>query len=174
MSAGALVAVAPPAPPEAPAGVLVFRLCPADGPLVAEAVRGLSAQSLYLRFGRPVAPAALDLRWVDALGGPIHVAYGALDRRTGRPLGVARYARDGASAPTAELAVAVVDAWQGRGVGRLMVARLADRARADGIATLRASVLAGNRPALALMRGLGARPVAISRGTVELAATLVP
>jgi hypothetical protein len=55
-----------------------------------------------------------------------------------------------------------------------MVGRLAAHARADGIATLCASVLAGNRPALALMRGLGARPVAISRGTVELSADLRP
>jgi RimJ/RimL family protein N-acetyltransferase len=170
----AVLELAPPAPLAAADDVLVFRLCPADGPLVAEAVRGLSAQSLYLRFGRPVAPAALDLRWIDALDGPIHVAFGALERATGRPLGVARYARDGALAPEAELAVAVVDAWQGRGVGRLVVGRLAAYARAAGIETLRASVLAGNRPALALMRGLGARPVAISRGTLELAADLRP
>jgi RimJ/RimL family protein N-acetyltransferase len=169
MSAGGLVALAP---SDAADEVLVFRLCAADGPLVAEAVQQLSPRSLYLRFGRPVAPAALDLRWVDALGGPVHVAFGALERSTGRPIGVARYARDGASAATAELAVAVADAWQGRGVGRLMVDRLTAHARAAGIATLRASVLAGNRPALALMRGLGARPVAISRGTVELAADL--
>jgi RimJ/RimL family protein N-acetyltransferase len=170
----AVLELAPPAPLDAADDVLVFRLCPADGPLVAEAVRGLSAQSLYLRFGRPVAPAALDLRWIDALDGPIHVAFGALERATGRPLGVARYARDSALAPDAELAAAVVDAWQGRGVGPLMVGRLAAYARAAGIETLHASVLAGNRPALALMRGLGARPVAISRGTVELAADLRP
>jgi RimJ/RimL family protein N-acetyltransferase len=170
----ALLDLAPAVALDAADDVLVFRLCPADGPLVIEAVRGLSAQSLYLRFGRPIAPAALDLGWVDALDGPVHVAFGALERAGGRPLGVARYARDGALAPTAEVAVAVVDAWQGRGVGRLMLGRLAAHARAAGIATLRASVIAGNRPALALMRGLGARPVAISRGTVELAAGLRP
>jgi len=170
----AVLELAPPAPFAAAGAVLVFRLCPADRPLVADAVRRLSPHSLYLRFGRPVAPAALDLRWVDALDGPIHVAYGALERTTGRPLGVARYVRDGALAPSAELAVAVVDAWQGRGVGRLMAVGLAAHARAGGIRTLRASVLAGNRPALALMRGLGARPVAISRGTVELVASLAP
>ena len=165
-----MIAVVPPASRPV-AGVLVFRMCPADRPLVDETVRALSPQTLYLRFGRPVAPAALDLRWVDALEGPVHVAYGALERATGRPLGVARYARDG---DAAELAVTVVDAWQGRGVGRLMAAGLAAHARAAGIATLHASVLAGNRPALALMRRLGGRPVTVSRGTVELAANLRP
>jgi RimJ/RimL family protein N-acetyltransferase len=166
-----VIAVVPPASGPLPT-VLVFRLCPADRLLVDEAVRALSPRSLYLRFGRPVDPAALDLRWIDALEGPIHVAYGALERATGRPLGVARYARAGDGAPEAELAVTVVDAWQGRGVGRLMVGGLAAHARAAGIATLRASVIAGNRPALALMRRLGARAVAVSRGTVELAADL--
>jgi RimJ/RimL family protein N-acetyltransferase len=178
MSATASIALAAPAPldvADADAdAVLAFRMCPADRPLVIEVVHALSAQSLYLRFGRPVAPAALDLNWVDALDGSEHVAYGALERATGRPLGVARYARDGARAPAAEVAVVVVDGWQGRGVGRLMVAALVAHARVAGVATLRASVLAGNGPALALMRGLGARPVAISRGTVELVAHLRP
>lgn len=174
MSRGAVIALAPPARLAPADAVLVFRMCPADRPLVVEAANALSARSLYLRFGRPVAPAALDLRWVDALEGPVHVAYGALDRATGRSLGVARYARDDERAAGAEVAVAVADAWQGRGVGRLMLGRLAVHARAAGIATLRASVLAGNRPALALMRGLGGRPVAVSHGTVELAADLRP
>jgi GNAT superfamily N-acetyltransferase len=168
----AVLELAAPGPLPPAGAVLVFRLCPADRPFVLDAVRQLSPRSLYLRFGRPICPAALDLGWVDALEGPIHVAYGALERATGRPLGVARYARDGALLPSAEIAVAVVDAWQGRGVGRLMLDGLAARARAAGVTTLRASVLAGNRPALALMRAVGARAVTMSYGTVELAADL--
>jgi RimJ/RimL family protein N-acetyltransferase len=172
MSAGATVALAPPARLRPADAVLAFRMCPADRPLVVAAANALSPRSLHLRFGRPIAPAALDLRWVDELEGPVHVAYGALERRTGRPVGVARYVLDGDG--TAEIALTVCDAWQGRGVGRLLLTALAAHARAAGIATLRASVLAGNRPALALMRGLGARPVALSRGTIELAAALRP
>jgi len=172
MSGSATVALAPPAPAGPPHAVLAFRMCPADRPLVVAVANALSARSLYLRFGRPIAPAALDLRWVDELEGPVHVAYGALERRTARPIGVARYVLDGDR--TAEIALTVCDAWQGRGVGRLVLAALAAHAGAAGIATLRASVLAGNRPALALMRGLAARPVAVSRGTVELAASVRP
>ena len=172
MAGARVIAIAPPASGAPTAPVLVFRMCPADRPLVVETVRALSARSLYLRFGRPVTPEALDLQWVDALEGPVHVGYGAIERATGRPLGVARYARVGDGAADAEIAVTVVDAWQGRGVGRLMLSGLAVHARAAGIATLHASVLAGNRPALPLVRGLGGRPVAVSRGTVELAADL--
>lgn len=66
----------------------------------------------------------------------------------------ARYAigDDGA----AEFGIAVADAWQGQGLGRALLLRLALHAEDSGIAALRGSVLPGNEPMLALMRSLGA------------------
>ena len=55
----------------------------------------------------------------------------------------------------AELAIAVADAWQGRGVGRAMLARAITWARAHGIARLGASILFGNAAMLGLLRSLG-------------------
>lgn len=66
----------------------------------------------------------------------------------------ARYALgdDGA----AEFGIAVADGWQGQGLGRALLLRLAVHAGDSGIAALRGSVLPGNEPMLKLMRSLGA------------------
>ncbi len=55
----------------------------------------------------------------------------------------------------AELALAVVDAWQRRGVGRALLAALAARARRAGVRRFTATLLRDNRGALALARELG-------------------
>src|SRR3954468_21975553 len=64
------------------------------------------------------------------------------------PIGIARYLRDEREPDTAEVAFAVVDSWQGRGIGRLLAGALRLRASYDGISRFRALVSSGNRPAL--------------------------
>jgi hypothetical protein len=49
----------------------------------------------------------------------------------------------------------VVDAWQGRGLGAALLARLSERAAEAGIEYFTAEVLAENRTMLALLPGLG-------------------
>lgn len=56
----------------------------------------------------------------------------------------------------AEFAVSVADAWQGQGLGRALLQRLAAHARSEGIATLHGAVVPGNEPMLRLMGSLGA------------------
>ncbi|HEY7398627.1 MAG TPA: GNAT family N-acetyltransferase [Gaiellaceae bacterium] len=70
------------------------------------------------------------------------------------PIGIARLVRDGDSA---EVAVEVADEWQGRRVGTLLMARLADDARAAGIARLHAFVPYGNVVSRRLMRRASVR-----------------
>lgn len=55
----------------------------------------------------------------------------------------------------AEMAIAVGDAWQGRGIGRAMLGRAITWARAHGIAHLAASILSGNTAMLGLLRSVG-------------------
>jgi GNAT superfamily N-acetyltransferase len=62
-----------------------------------------------------------------------HEAIIALDPLTGEGVGVARYVRAGADPEVAEVAVTVVDDWQGRGLGRALLERLAARARREGV-----------------------------------------
>ena len=65
------------------------------------------------------------------------------------PVGIARFVRNGASA---EIAFAVVDEYQRRGIGSALVSELVADARAAGIGELTALVSAGNVAALALLR----------------------
>ena len=55
----------------------------------------------------------------------------------------------------AEMAIAVADEWQGRGVGLAMLARAITWAQAHGIARLDASILFGNTAMLGLLRSIG-------------------
>jgi GNAT superfamily N-acetyltransferase len=63
---------------------------------------------------------------------------------------------DGHPAHTAEFAIAVADAWQGVGLGRTLMQRLAQQARGQGLKTLHGLVLNGNEPMLKLLAQLGA------------------
>jgi GNAT superfamily N-acetyltransferase len=75
----------------------------------------------------------------------------------------------GDAPPTAEVAIAVLDEWQGRGVGRALLHRLAAVARRRGILRFTGMMLADNTAIISLMRSLG-RVVSTHResGTVEL------
>jgi GNAT superfamily N-acetyltransferase len=122
---------------------------------VLQVFTGLSDRSRRLRFlgAKPRLPEReLDLL-VD-VGRCGHEAVAAVDAETGRAIGLARFVRD-ADAPEAEIAFEVVDEWQGRGVGRRLVAEIVRLAREQGVLRLRAVVDRSNAPALALVRGLG-------------------
>jgi GNAT superfamily N-acetyltransferase len=112
-----------------------------------------------LRFGgAKTVLTALELRELSLVDERHHVLVAWAD---GEPVGIARLVRDGAEA---EVAVAVGDDWQRRGVGTVLADRLSADARAAGIARLRATMHADNRASLALMwrmtRGLKTRCVA--------------
>ncbi len=62
--------------------------------------------------------------------------------------------RDRARPHVADLALLVVDAFQGVGVGRTLLARLASAALARGVDTFRGMVLVDNTPMLRLLRVL--------------------
>ena len=62
----------------------------------------------------------------------------------GRGVGIARYVRDAEDPQAAEIAVTIVDDWQGRGLGTELLAQLSDRARQEGIRRFTALVAADN------------------------------
>jgi acetyltransferase len=69
-------------------------------------------------------------------------------------IGVARYVRDRKD-ESAEFALVVADSWQGRGIGRRLLAKLIEAARCRGVKRLRGEILATNRPMLGLASKLG-------------------
>lgn len=110
----------------------------------------LSPESVYHRFLSPLHEphdAGLD-RLVDL----DHDRREALAAMSGdEVVGVARYFRDRETA-TADLAVLVEDAWQGRGLSRILIERLRDLARSRGIEAFTATILSENRPAIRMVR----------------------
>ncbi len=134
----------------------------ADRASLVDFVAALSGESRRLRFhsaGMRVDPDAL-------LGGSDARQFVALI--AGELAGVACYVplTDPAAA---ELAVAVRDDEQGRGVGMRLVEQLAGAARREGFGELVAEVLGDNRPMLGLLSELGFREQRrAGRGEVEV------
>ena len=69
-------------------------------------------------------------------------------------IGVARYVLE-KNDQSGEFAIVVADAWQGRGIGRRLLAKLVDVARRRGLRTLYGEILATNLPMRELVRKLG-------------------
>jgi GNAT superfamily N-acetyltransferase len=94
---------------------------------------------------------------VDAVDGVDHVAVVLTafpDEGGARPVGVARLVRHPDEPEAADVAVTVMDAWQGRGVGRALMDDLLAR-RPRGVVRLRTTVAAENRASLRMLGRVG-------------------
>jgi len=146
-----------------------------DAPLLADGFARLSPESRRLRFlRRKDELSAAELRYFTDIDHHDHEALGALDHPGGRGVGVARYVRDTDDPHAAEIAVTIVDEWQGRGLGTELLARLSGRARAAGIHRFTALVSADNQAAAGLLRGAHGDVVRREHGTVEYEIPLAP
>jgi L-amino acid N-acyltransferase YncA len=156
------------------AAIEIRPICPEDRQPLADGFERLGERSRYRRFLAPHGPLTdSELRYFTEVDHHDHEALVAIDPQTGLGVGVARYVRSTADRSVAELAVAVVDDWQGRGVGSRLTAALADRARAEGIRSFTALVLADNELMLNLLADLGHTNVLhAEQGTVELTVEL--
>ena len=132
---------------------------PEDAALETEFVEGLSPETRHLRFQSALAGLTPSmLARFTQVDYDREMALVAIDTSEGREreVAVARYIRlpDGGSC---EFAIVVADAWQDRGLGRLMMARLAGIARASGLERMLGQVLASNTGMLELCARLGMR-----------------
>ena len=155
--------------------VLIRQVHGADAPLLADGFTRLSDASRQMRFltrKKELSPA--ELRYFTDLDHHDHEALGALDQAGGRGVGIARYVRDAGDPQAAEIAVTIVDDWQGRGLGTELLARLSDRARCEGIRRFTALVAAGNVAMAGLLQNMSADLVHRGPGTVEYEIALPP
>jgi len=142
--------------------VLLRPAVPGDRDLLVKAFERLSPESRYRRFFAPLrmlSPSLLDaLTSIDYVDRFAWVALSPAPGPDGKPdgVGVSRYIRleDPAAA---EMAVTVVDDWQGRGLGRVLLDALVLEALENGITRLEGDVLVENRPMQELLRHSGAR-----------------
>jgi len=133
-----------------------------DGQVLDEVFAGMSEESRYLRYLTPM-PTLHDhaRRALTAVDGCGHVAVAAFV--DGQAIGLARVI--GMGGGRAELALEVVDAWQGRGVGTKLGLWIRDRASGLGYTELIAETSSGNARAQALTRKIFPGSAARREGT---------
>jgi RimJ/RimL family protein N-acetyltransferase len=155
--------------------VLIRPVQSADAPLLADGFARLSARSRQMRFLTVKKElSAAELRYFTEIDHHDHEALGAVDRADGRGVGVARYVRSGEDPQAAEIAVTVVDKWQGRGLGTELLAQLSERARSEGIHRFTGLAAADNVATAWLARRMGAELVRYDSATVLYEIPLVP
>ena len=132
---------------------------PADATALAAMIGGLSQRSVAMRYLTPRAlPPELARREAERLvrESDQQLVLVALDDSGDEQIvAVAELVRDGAEPSVAESAVVVADAYQGEGLGRAIVGRLAQAAAGASIGRIRAVVLGQNMPMRRLIAGLG-------------------
>jgi GNAT superfamily N-acetyltransferase len=121
----------------------------------------MSPDSRYRRFFTGIhelSPEMLD--YLTIVDGKNHFAVLALteslDLKEEIGAGVARFVRLADEPEVAEAAVTVVDDFQGRGVGRLLLTTLVEAAEERGVKKFRGEVLADNEPMKKLLEAAGA------------------
>jgi len=149
---------------------LIWPLYPEDREALREGYEQLSVDARYHRFLATVPhlnDALLD-RLVDEVDGIDHVALALVvidEDHLGVPVGVARMIRYEQKPTAADVAVTVLDQWQGRGVATALLDELM-RQRPVGVTELVTTVTADNSASLAMLRRLGSTtttPAGINR-----------
>ena len=129
---------------------------PTDTTLLEELLVRLGPESRYRRFLTHMERlSASQLRYLTTLDHDRHEALVAIDAATREPVAVARFAAIADHPRTAEIAVAVSDAWQRRGVGRMLLERLAARAGELGIRCFSGLMLPDHTAMMKLMGTIG-------------------
>ena len=128
-----------------------------DGKCEEAFVRGLSLESRYQRMlsgGFKVTP-----EWIESMTHidyQRHMAFAVTSVIDGveQFVGVGRYVVDVATAG-AEVALVIADVWQGRGLGRRLLATLIEHAQSARVQQIVGVVLATNEAMLRLARSMG-------------------
>lgn len=140
--------------------VLIRPLIYSDRRRLAEGYALLSAESRRLRFfSAPDELSDEDLEYLANLDYRDHFAWAAfgIDSPGTPGLGVARYIRDPNRPTTAEAAVTVLDEYQHRGLGTLLLLMLVDEASRNGITSFVNYVMWENEELLDELRAAGGR-----------------
>ncbi len=127
------------------ARVIVRPIGEEDAEGFAHAFTRLSDESRRRRFlSATPRLSARALTYLTAVDHDQHVALVAVEPESGEILGSVRYVR--IAERHAELAIEVIDDWQGRGLGRALLEAISAHAHANGLTRFTALVAADNRP----------------------------
>ena len=157
--------------------IVVRLLEPSDADLVRAVFDRLGPSSRYHRFLVPKKTLTeSDVRQLTAIDHCDHEAVAAVSAADGEPVGVARFIRLRDYPDTAEVAVTIVDKWQGRGVGSILVEALVTRARHLGVRRFSVFMTPDNQGAAHLMKRLPGDVVGVGvdRQAAEFVVSLDP
>lgn len=140
-------------------GAFVVPLLPANREALEQEYERLSPETRFGRFltATPQLSEKMLDHLVDDVDGVEHVALVLLvidEDGTEVPVGLARILRYEDNPTAADVAVTVVDEWQGRGVATALLEVLM-RERPKGVQRIITEVSAGNEASLAMLRRLG-------------------
>jgi GNAT superfamily N-acetyltransferase len=148
--------------------VVIRPLAAGDEAAIASWFAGLGVETRYARFFAFFE--RLDPRTQSEFARVDHFDHEAIVAvaPNGATVGIARCMRIGKSR-SAEVAVAVADAWRGRGIASMLLERVAGRARCVGFEQFIALCLATNQTIIRLLSRLGPTTIGPSdAGIVEL------
>jgi RimJ/RimL family protein N-acetyltransferase len=135
---------------------LVFRLLrPEDEGDIKAGFEKLSPQSRYYRFLAPVSKLPNShMKFISQIDNVNRVGWCAIDRADGHEIGIglARYERLVNEPNKAEFAITIVDAYQNRGIGSILLKLLIQTALKNGITTFVGFVLEENRVMLHILK----------------------
>lgn len=150
-------------------GITIRSLRDGDTGTVAAVFARLGDRSRERRFcGAKPRLSDLELANLARVDADHHVLVGYADGDP-EPVGIAQLVRSG---PSAEIAFAVADAYQGKRVGSILAGELAADARAAGIVEFVATVCGDNPRVLALIKRLGSMQMTWRGAERELAVDL--
>jgi acetyltransferase len=120
-------------------------------------VRGLSFGARYFRYGHGDIEFSKDEILLVCNPDPhecVHLLVLKVENGKETVIGSGRIVFEAGGA-SCEVAIAVTDAWQGRGVGKQLMEALFESARRRGLKEMHAQTLASNRRMIAFLRGRG-------------------
>lgn len=149
---------------------------PSDKGLLLAGFEELSPDSRYARFMAPKARLTEgELRYLTEVDGVDHFAMGAVRRHLvskDEGVGSARFVRFIGEPDTAEPAVTVVDGYQGKGLGSILLQRLIEAAWERDVRWFRSELLAQNKASKRLMESLSPEVQFRATGDGALVATI--
>jgi len=149
---------------------------PSDKELLSAGFERLSPDSRYARFMAPKARLSeRELRYLTEVDGVDHFAMGAVRRHLVSPdegVGSARFVRVAGEPDTAEPAVTVIDSFQGKGLGSILLQRLIEAAWERDIRWFRSELLAENKASKRMMEALSPEVQFRASGDGALVATI--
>ena len=147
-----------------------------DKQILLDGFERLSPDSRYARFMAPKATLTdRELRYLTELDGVDHFAIGAIRRHlVSKPEGVgsARFVRLSDQPDTAEAAVTVLDDFQGKGLGSIMLQRLIEAAWERDVRWFRNELLAENTASRRMIESLSPEVTFRHAGDGAIVATL--